>query len=145
MEMKNLWKVSAPKAEAPNIIMENQAQDLTEATNGLVVGEIITKGYPSVSTYMVSKVSPITHNPNILECTFHATVPSLNYRLQIMRIVFSVFEFYPLILDDYINNEEYEVNNEDDLKSKLEEIIPSPNMTKVISNLMVQATLKTPK
>lgn len=143
--MKNLWKVSVPKAEAPNIIMENQAQDLTEATNGLVVGEIITKGYTSVSTYMVSKVSPITHNPNILECTFHATVPSLNYRLQIMRIVFSVFEFYPLILDDYINNEEYEVNNEDDLKEKLEKIIPSPNMTKVISNLMVQATLKTPK
>lgn len=145
MEMKNLWKVSVPTSEAPNIIMENQAHDLTEATNGLVVGEIITKGYSSVSNYIVSKVSPITNNPNILECTFNAKVPSLNYSLQIMRIVFSVFEFYPLILDDYINNEEYEVNNEDDLKKKLEKIIPSPNMTKVISNLMVQATLKTSK
>ena len=59
-----------------------------------------------------------------------------------MKIVFSALEFYPLILNDYINGEEYEVDSEDDLKSKLEEIIPSPNMTKVINNLMVQASIK---
>lgn len=142
MEMKNLWKVSAPTAVAPNIIMEAQAQNLTEATNGLVVGEITTKTLSTVSIYIISQVSPITRNPNIWECTLNATVPKLNYRLQIMKIVFSALEFYPLILNDYINGEEYEVDSEDDLKNKLEEIIPSPNMTKVINNLMVQASIK---
>lgn len=142
MEMKNLWKVSAPTTLAPNTIIEAQAQNLTEATNGLVVGEIITKTPSTVSSYTVSKVSPITNNPNILVCTFNAIVPNLSYRLQIMKIIFSVLEFYPLILNDYINGKEYEVNSEDDLKSKLEEIIPSPNMTKVINNLMIQASIK---
>lgn len=140
--MKNLWKVSAPTTLAPNTIIEAQAQNLTEATNGLVVGEIITKTPSTVSSYTVSKVSPITNNPNILVCTFNAIVPNLSYRLQIMKIIFSVLEFYPLILNDYINGKEYEVNSEDDLKSKLEEIIPSPNMTKVINNLMIQASIK---
>lgn len=140
--MKNLWKVSAPTTSAPNTILEAQAQNLTEATNGLVVGEIITIAPSNVLSYTVSKVSPITNNPNILVCTFNAIVPNLSYKLQIMKIVFSVLEFYPLILNDYINGEEYEVNNEDDFKSKLEEIIPSPNMTKVINNLMVQASIK---
>ncbi len=142
MEMKNLWKVSAPTTAAPNKIIEVQAQNLTEVTNGLVVGEVITKTPSTVSGYIVSKVSPITNNPNILECTFNAIVPNLSYKLQIMKIVFSVLEFYPLMLNDYINDKEYKVNSEDDLKSKLEEIIPSPNMTKVINNLMIQASIK---
>lgn len=142
MEMKNLWKVSAPTTAAPNTIIEAQAQNLTEATNGLVVGEITTTAPYEVSSYTLSKVSPKTNNPNVLVCTFNAIVPNLSYKLQIMKIVFSMLEFYPLILNDYINGEEYEVNSEDDLKSTLEEIIPSPNMTKVINNLMVQASIK---
>lgn len=142
MELKNLWRVSAPTTGAPNKIMETQAQNLTEATEGLVIGEVNTQKPSFVSSLLLKKISPITNDPNILECTFHATVPNLNYKLQIMKITFSVFEFYPLILNDFINDQEYEVNGEDDFKNKLEEIIPSPNMTKVINNLMVQATIK---
>ena len=60
-----------------------------------------------------------------------------------MKITFSVFEYYPLILNDFINNQNHDIKNEEDFRNILTSIIPSENMTKVINNLFSQAQIRT--
>lgn len=140
---ENLWKISPNTSKAPNIILEAHAKFLTESTNGLVIGYIKTEQPGFVSSSVLSKVSPITNNPNVLESIFQVEVPSLNYKLEIMKITFSVFEYYPLILNDFINNQNHDIKNEEDFRNILTSIIPSENMTKVINNLFSQAQIRT--
>lgn len=137
-----LWKISTEGITPPNIILEEQANDLYEATGGLLKGLIKTQTPSYISSNVIEKISPISKRKEVLECTFIISVPNINYVLQIMKVTFSLLEFYPLILEDFINDQIYEAKDKESFINLLRNIIPSDNMTKLINNLIVQARIK---
>lgn len=139
---ENLWKISQNAITPPNKILEIQAKNLTVASNKIIIGNIKNQKPSYISNRMLEIVSPIMKKPELLESIFYATAPKINYSLALMKITFSIIEFYPLVLNDYINEHEILINNESQLYECLREIIPGEKMTKLINNLIVQSNLE---
>ena len=124
---KNLWG-ELPLAiitRTPVVILREQANQLTELTNGLLEGE--------VTTHELSGEKPFFYKLNIV-------APALDgYRALVAFIMHSI-TLYPVILVDEINpNKSYECKDEDVFIAAIGEVLSSPGVHKLISALLSQS------
>ena len=125
--LKNLWG-ELPLAiitRTPVVILREQANQLTELTNGLLEGE--------VTTHKVSGEKPFF-------CQLSIVAPALDgYRALVAYIMHSV-TLYPVTLVDEINPVGfYECKDEDTFIAAIGEVLSSPGVHKLISALLSQS------
>lgn len=66
-------------------------------------------------------------------------VPLLNnYKVQILKVTCKLAELYPCVIENSIENQTYKCNDMDAFKTKLNEILVSPGITKTLSILRTQ-------
>lgn len=66
---------------------------------------------------------------------FIITVPELDYRIEIFSVEQSLFSEYPIKVCDFINDNETECNNFEELKKGINNIISSDKISIIINNL----------
>lgn len=66
---------------------------------------------------------------------FIITVPELDYRIEIFSVEQSLFSEYPITVCDFINDNETECNNFEELKKEINNIISSDKISIIINNL----------
>lgn len=142
MANENLWSaLKVPKSSVtPKSILEDSAKGLAEQTMEILVGEVKARKPSSVFSDTVRRVAPMTNSNDLLICSFWITAPKMNnYNVEIIKITYSILEFYPLLLEDIINNETYEVKNEEEYREYLRTTIQSEAVLRVTQNLINQS------
>jgi len=128
--IQNLWG-ELPLAEAirtPASILQEQANQLTELTKGILEGEV-TKGKSQLTT---RKNKPFIVRFNII-------APALdNYRYAVMRVYHDIV-LYPLAVVDQVNGLEYECEDEDNFINVVAQILSSTAVHKAIAALLSQS------
>ena len=122
-KVKNLWGdlPIEDNVRTPYIILKEQASILTEATNGLLIGEVTKRRV----------------NVNKTECDLIIKVPSINnYTISIVDIIYPA-TIYPLkVKGDFTKNTAVECNTEEELENILHEILSSKEVRRIISGLL---------
>lgn len=141
MTNENLWgKFTIIGKKSPKSILEEQAHFLASSTQNILKGEINEKVFLELDNETVRKFAPITqYAQNIIRCTFIVVAPKMNqYKMSLFDVIYSIVDFYPLIINDKINDKEYECNTQEEYIEKLASVIQSENVRRLIENLIVQ-------
>lgn len=124
----NLWG-ELPLAEifrTPIVILREQAAQLTELTNGLLVGQVDS---------FTSKARPKTPFASRLSIV----VPALeSYQFQIIRIYHNIM-LYPLHVFDVVNEIEYDCDDEQQFLEVVGRTLSSKAVHKAIAALLSQS------
>ena len=142
MANENLWSaLKVPESSiTPKSILEDSAKGLAEQTKEILRGEVKTKKTNVVSADILQKVAPMTNFHDLLIGSFWIIAPKMNnYNVEIMRITYSILEFYPLILEDIINDQVYDVKSEEEFREHLKTIIQSEAVLRITQNLIIQS------
>ncbi len=119
-ELKDLKKVPSPKAR-----LKEQVDNLSNLTEGMLTAEIakgiLFTGYEF--TYTIVIIAPWINN----------------YKKTILEVGHNM-EPYPLRLMDFVNDKNYECNNEPEFLKNLEEILTSPKVRDIIASLISYST-----
>jgi hypothetical protein len=122
MSAENLWG-EIPKQgnlRTPTAILREQASILGEATNNILVADVV-----------VSKKS------NQFVQTFFVVAPALdNYRISILSVTHDM-TLYPLSLMSEAGN--YQCTNEASFKQALKYILSSPRVHQIVDSLLSQS------
>lgn len=133
--IKNLWGdlPIEDTVRTPSIILKEQATLLTEATNGLLLGNI-------------SKRSLSIEYVDGFECSLEIKVPSINnYSISIVKIQYPI-TIYPLtIISQVTNDRPEECQTEEDLNRVLGKILSSKEVKRIISGLLSEVRADTVK
>ena len=122
-KIKNLWG-DLPLQEnirTPYVILKEQGSILTEATDGLLIGE----------------VKNIGNYKNHLECHLIIKAPSINnYTVNIVNLSYPE-TMYPLeIRSSFLSGFSSKCNNEEELENALNQILSSAEVRRIISGLL---------
>ncbi|MCS3183449.1 hypothetical protein [Bacteroides thetaiotaomicron] len=147
MERRNLWPIFDANIEVmPKTLLKEQAEYLEENTHKMVLGEVVSGETVSAFGETFLRIVPDkfkkgpTLNENPLRHTFYIIAPKLNnYRFELLRVTHYRLHTYPLELFDSINEEKYELNNQDDFIKKLEYIFKSETVIDIIKSLIAQS------
>lgn len=141
METINLWgEIKISELRSPKSIIQEQADFLSGATKNILFGEIVEKTFSETSIASIARYSPITKSADIIKYSFVVTAPGMqNYRIQLFEITYSIIEFYPVFINDSINEHEYKANDYDAFIQILGDIIQSESTQKIIQNLIIQS------
>ncbi len=136
-KIKNLWgDLPVEKnIRTPYIILKEQASILTEATNGILVGNVLKKANDDES------------NPQVT-CVLEIKVPSINnYSISIVGLLYPMLTIYPAkimnIVKDTIVNDNCQ--NEESIHEFLGKILSSEEVRRIISALLNEARSDTVK
>lgn len=126
-KIKNLWG-NLPvenNIRTPYVILKEQASLLTEATNGLLIGNVDRETLTNNSKYN-------------FECMLEIIVPSLdNYSISVLEVFYPVLNIYPsLVVNKIVDSKQYNCNIEEDLYAALEQILSSKEVKRIISSLL---------
>lgn len=143
METKNLWESLSGygKMIPPFEMIKEQANYLEQTTSSLLIGEVLSRFKPSIDEipdfYKNNKEVDLS---NFVFCDFNIIVPNINnYKLALLRCVYSILYIYPANVIDYINEKVYTVDNENEVMSALSQIIQSKRVNTIINNLFSQS------
>lgn len=124
---KNLWG-ELPLAEVirtPVVILREQANQLTELTNGILQGDV-------QSVNISSNNKPFFLRLNII-------APALEgYIMSILAVQHTIM-LYPLSLSDDINGVAYQCSNESEFTATVAEVLSSSAVHKVVAALLSQS------
>lgn len=134
---KNLWPtIEANQKETPKNILKQQADYLSQNTEGKIVGEIeITNG----GTYEMPTNLRTPQKRGDLELCVRLiiTVPSMgNVRYLLVSMLQNPAQTYPCFLKDELNEIEYTITNLDTFIGSLKEILQSEKMKTLLSTIM---------
>lgn len=126
-KIRNLWG-NLPvenNIRTPYLILKEQASLLTEATNGLLIGNVDRETLTNNSKYD-------------FECMLEIRVPSIdNYSISILEVYYPVFNIYPsLVINKIVDSKQYNCDTEEDLYTVLEQILSSTEVKRIISSLL---------
>lgn len=125
MAERNMWGdfKDLEKIKTPTVYLREQADVLSKNTNSVLMGGVTTEVSPS----------------GRFRVDLDIVAPALNnYRYTVVTIRHSL-KIYPLQLTDTTNNLAFECKDEEQLLSKLESILSSPSIKRVISTLIAQS------
>lgn len=145
MANENLWsRLVVPEDEtSPKSILEKIGKDLTEQTKGILRGKTDTGTYTEIYDEKIKELAPKTQMKEMMICRLNIYAPYLNnYNLQFLTVRYSLFEFYPVKLEDMFSQQIYKLKNKQEYEEKLKEIIQSDIVTQVTSNLLIQSMNK---
>ncbi len=124
MITRNMWgDLQATQViETPLAYVQEQANLLTQNTNGVLMGGV-RKG--QFEKRMMLDLDIV--------------VPNLNgYRYTVLSVIHNPVEIYPLTIMDHVNEDECKCETEAVFLGKLEEILSSERVHKVVEMLYVQ-------
>lgn len=142
MANENLWSaLKVPESSiTPKSILEDSAKGLAKQTKEILKGEVKTKKPSVIYADTLQKVAPMTNTNDLLIGSFWIIAPKMNnYNVEIIRITYSILEFYPLILEDIINDHIYEIKSEEEYREYLKTIIQSESVLRITQNLINQS------
>lgn len=145
MANENLWsRLVVPENEtSPKSILERIGKDLSEQTNGILMGKTDTRTYTEIYDEKIKELAPKTQMKEMMICRLNIYAPYLNnYNLQFLTVRYSLFEFYPVKLENMFSQQIYKLKNKQEYEEKLKEIIQSDIVTQVTSNLLIQSMNK---
>jgi hypothetical protein len=125
--VQSLWKIpDTTNLRTPVTGLKEQASALTEATDGILVGEVRTNSGNSQDS---------------LQYGLDITVPSLNnYRYRVATLI-QPLTMYPLSV--IVGSRNSMANNEDELIKVLADILGSDRVQRIIGSLITQARSST--
>lgn len=142
MANENLWSaLKVPESSVtPKSILEESAKGLAKQTQDILKGEVKTKKPNVIFTDTLQRVAPMTNTNDLVVGSFWIIAPKMNnYNVEIIRITYSILEFYPLILEDIINDSTYDVKSEEEYRDYLKKIIQSEAVLRITQNLIIQS------
>lgn len=142
MANENLWSaLKVPESSVtPKSILEESAKGLAKQTQDILKGEVKTKKPNVIFTETLQRVAPMTNTNDLVVGSFWIIAPKMNnYNVEIIRITYSILEFYPLILEDIINDSTYDVKSEEEYRDYLKKIIQSEAVLRITQNLIIQS------
>lgn len=142
MANENLWSaLKVPESSVtPKSILEESAKGLAKQTQDILKGEVKTKKPNVIFTETLQRVAPLTNTNDLVVGSFWIIAPKMNnYNVEIIRITYSILEFYPLILEDIINDSTYDVKSEEEYRDYLKKIIQSEAVLRITQNLIIQS------
>lgn len=142
MANENLWSaLKVPESSVtPKSILEESAKGLAKQTQDILKGEVKTKKPNVIFTETLQRVAPMTNTNDLVVGSFWIIAPKMNnYNVEIIRITYSILEFYPLILEDIINDSTYDVKSEEEYRDYLKRIIQSEAVLRITQNLIIQS------
>lgn len=131
-KIKNLWGdlPVEDNIRTPYVILKEQASILTEATNGLLVGNVKKETFSNES------------GDSGFECTLEITVPSINnYSISIVGISYPITLYPSQIYNRVTRDKVKDCQTEEDLDKNLEEILSSDQVKRVILGLLSEVRL----
>ena len=121
--IKNLWG-DLPVEETirtPYVMLKEQANLLTEATNGLLIGEVCKYTTPN----------------NLIACYLEIKAPSIdNYTITILELSYDATIFPVSIIGIYSYKSGIECNTEEELETMLGKILSSQEVRRIIASLL---------
>lgn len=135
---KSLWPdITAKREETPKDILQQQANFLSENTNGKIVGNIeISEG----SNFEIEKDlrALIRRTEQDLCYKLYITATHMGgVRFLLLSMLQNPIEIYPCHLKDEVNEVEYkDLENMDSFIARLKEILQSPKISTLLSNLI---------
>lgn len=126
MAERNMWGdfKDVEKIKTPAVYLREQADILSKNTNSVLMGEV------------TSEVSPSGR----FRVELDIMVPTLNnYRYTVVTIRHGL-KIYPINITDNTNSLVFECKDEEQFLSKLEPILSSPGIKRVISTLIAQSS-----
>ena len=148
---KNLWgeiPVSKPLPDLPSRILREQGAILTEATSGVLIGEVKSGVSTSASLYGIGSSSEknlrerygSNSDSQFFIASLRMRVPSLNgYVFDILSIEYPI-DFYPLKVRDNVNQETKNCQNVTEYEQELSQVLSSEKVKSVITALFSQAS-----
>lgn len=150
---KSLWgeiPVSKPLPDLPSRILREQGAILTEATSGVLIGEVKsgvsisaarTSDFGSKVLGAIMKETYGTDPDNqFFTASLRMKVPSLNgYVFDILSIEYPI-DLYPLKIRDNVNQATKDCQNVAEYEQELEQVLSSTKVKSVITALFSQAS-----
>jgi hypothetical protein len=137
MATDDLWGElpDVEEIKTPFVLLKEQAELLTEKTDGLLVGEVTQRqvkvrkqGQPTF-TFAVPTLQGF-------QCTFDIVVPTLNnYKYSLLSLVYKMMTLYPLDLSP-ANEPSVSCSDEEEFKKELGKILKSQKTQDIISKLL---------
>lgn len=135
-KIKNLWGdlSTVEIVRTPYVILKEQAIILTEATNSLLIGSVDKKNFESnhgLDKYLYN-----------FSCELKIIAPSIdNYSVSIAEIYYPK-AFYPLTIKNLVTQTySIECKSEEDVDTKLKDVLSSKKVKKVIFGLLNEVRL----
>lgn len=125
-KIQNLWGdlPLEDSVRTPSVVLREQASLLTEATNGLLIGNVTRRSTPDSSN---------------LISTLEIIVPSLNnYSISIAEIKYPITTMYPLTVISHVKDYSEECQTEEEIERVLGGILSSQSVKTIISGLLSQ-------
>jgi len=124
---KNLWGDlgNIEQMSTPAVVLAEQGSMLSELTKNRLIGNVETEASykPSLKSYGFSS-------------TLHIVVPGMNnYTYSLLTIDYPI-DLYPLVVRNYVDESQALCNTEEELIGKLQEILSSEKVQKVLSTLI---------
>ena len=122
--MENLWRIpDVSTIRTPIGMLREQAENLSNATDGALLGAVDTVG-----------------SGNELSYDLKVVVPSLNrYMVGIIRYSQKITSLYEGTMYSYLQGKPFRIESEQAFDDTLRSIITSDDVTKVITSLLAQA------
>jgi len=144
MTVKSLWGEISPEIDVkpPKIILSEQASAITELTKGVLSGHVYegsTKMYANSS----SSSFPSSYHSDArdaFEYSLEIHAPALNnYSITIVSVSHGI-DIYPVFLQNQVTRDPVNAgvlcNDEAELLAKLEHILNSPEVHRIVSSLL---------
>ena len=145
MANENLWsRLVVPENEtSPKSILERIGKDLSEQTKGILSGKTEARTIVENNDERLKELAPKTQMREMMVCRLSIHAPFLNdYNLHFLSIRYSLFEFYPVRLENMFSQEICKLNDKKEYEDKLKEIIQSDIVTQFTRKLLIQSLNK---
>lgn len=150
---KSLWGDISAEEKLPSLpsqILKDQGEILTEATNGILIGEM-KSGVMAIDAETgdsFERTVDSTHRGIDVDSQFFASslrikVPSLNsYIFDVLSISYPI-DLYPVRVRDYVNGTHAECQTVAEYEQELERTLSSEKVRLVVSTLLSQVSADT--
>lgn len=135
---KSLWpEITTEREETPKDILQQQADFLSEKTGGKIIGNIEISDGSNFETERDLR-SLIKRTEQDLCYQLYITANHMGgVRFLLLSMLQNPIEVFPCHLKDEVNEKEYKnIEDMDGFTSALKEILQSPKITILLSNLM---------
>lgn len=146
MDNNNIWdNINPSQVRLPKTILSDLVTPFNQKELAGLYFDIFLK---TEEADILSLWSPNTDKEEVDEALnnkfflrLYLKAPKLNdYTLLVLRIRYSIEKVYPCVVEDVVNNKEYNCADADALKSKLIDIFTAGSFKEMLSNIIAQAS-----
>lgn len=134
-QIENLWGEIMAKGGSLSAksILNQQAKYLSDMTRNFLVGEVrIIKATPTNPDFIFSS------NHSVLKYELLIKAPTLGYQFVLLSVQHDL-KGYPIILIDELNNQKFELSDENSFKDCLSHILGSDSTKRALQTLLSQS------